>query len=122
MVVSALLLIILAVPLVQTLRRAVTQIGLRADVEEVVNRGFKTEHSTVADLSYAEVGEGFKVNVTVRTTQYFGNTQIEAVQEALRKRFGSNAQLLVDQILVAQGGLTAEQMARIKDFISGGEL
>ena len=120
MAVSALVLVILAVPLVQTLRRAVTQIGLRAEVEEVVKRGFKTGHSTVADLSYAEVGEGFKVNVTVRTTQYFGNAQIEAVQEALRKRFGPNAQLLVDQILVAQGGLTAEQMARIKDFISGG--
>ena len=120
MVVSALVLVILAVPLVQTLRRAVTQIGLRADVEEVVNRGFKTGHSTVADLSYAQGGEGFKVNVTVRTTQYFGTAQIEAVQEALRTRFGHKAQLLVDQILVAQGGLTAEQMARIKDFISGG--
>jgi len=56
----------------------------------------------------------------VRTTQYFGSAQIDAVQEALRKRFGPNTQLLVDQILVAQGGLTAEQMARIKDFISGG--
>jgi len=120
MAVSALVLVILAVPLVQTLRRAVTQISLRADVEGVVNRGFKTGHSTVADLSYAQVGEGFKVNVTVRTTQYFGTADIEAVQDALRKRFGSNAQLLVDQILVAQGGLTAEQMARIKDFISGG--
>jgi uncharacterized hydrophobic protein (TIGR00271 family) len=119
MAVSALVLVILAVPLVQTLRRAVTQIGLRADVEEVVNRGFKTGHSTVADLSYAEGGEGFKVNVTVRTTQYFGTAQIEAVQDALRTRFGHSAQLLVDQILVAQGGLTAEQMARIKDFISG---
>ena len=120
MAVSALLLVILAVPLVQTLRRAVTQIGLRADVEEVVNRGFKTGHSTVADLSYAQGGDGFKVNVTVRTTEYFGTAQIEAVQAALRKRFGPNAQLLVDQILVTQGGLTVEQMARIKDFISGG--
>ena len=117
--VSALVLIILAVPLVQTLRRAVTQIGLRADVEEVVNRGFKTGHSTVTDLSYAQGGDGFKVNVTVRTTEYFGTAQIEAVQAALRRRLGPNAQLLVDQILVTQGGLTAEQMARIKDFISG---
>ena len=122
MVVSALLLIILAVPLVQTLRRAVTQIGMRADVEEVVNRGFKTEHSSVADLSFAQVEEGFKVNVIVRTTQYFGTAQIEAVQDALRKRFGSRAELQVDQILAAQGGLSAQQMERIKDFISGGEV
>ena len=96
MAVSALVLVVLAVPLVQTLRRAVTQIGLRADVEEVVNRGFKTGHSTVADLSYAQEGKDFKVNVTVRTTDYFGTSQIEAVQEALRKRFGPNAQLEVE--------------------------
>lgn len=122
MAVSALVLIILAVPLVQTLSKAVTQISLRAEVEEVVNRGFKTGHSTVADLSYARATEGFKVNVTVRTTQYFGTAQIDAVQAALRKRFGANAQLLVDQLLVTQGGLTAEQMARIKDFISGKDI
>jgi hypothetical protein len=98
----------------------VTQIGLRTDVEGAVNRGFKTRHSTVADLAYAQVGKGFLVNVTVRTTEYFGTPHIEAVQDELRKRFGPNTQLVVDQVLVAQGGLTAEQMARIKDFISGG--
>ena len=57
--------------------------------------------------------------MTLRTTQYFETTQIEAAQEALRKRFGSDAQLKVDQVMVTQGGLSAEQMARIKDFISG---
>jgi uncharacterized hydrophobic protein (TIGR00271 family) len=122
MAVSALLLIILAVPLVQTLRRAVTQISMQADIEKIVNRGFKTEHSTVADMSYAQMEEGFKVNVTVRTTQYFETPQIEAVQDALRRRFGPHAQLLVDQILAAQGGLSAQQMTRIQDFISGGKV
>ena len=58
--------------------------------------------------------------MTLRTTQYFDNAQIEVAQGALRKRFGPHAQLMVNQILVAQGGLTAQQMARIKDFISGG--
>jgi uncharacterized hydrophobic protein (TIGR00271 family) len=118
--VSALVLIILAVPLMQTLRRAVNQIGLRSEVEGVIGGVFKTGHSTIADLSYSEVGKSLQVNVTLRTTQYFETTQIEAAQEALRKRFGSNAQLMVDQILVTQGGLSAEQMARIKNFISGG--
>jgi len=119
MAVSAAVLIILAVPLVQTLRRAVTQIGLGAGVREVVDRGFKTKHSTIADLSYTQVGGTFQVSVTVRTTQYFGTEQIEVAQDALRKRFGPNAQLLVDQILVAQGGLSPEQISRRKDFISG---
>jgi uncharacterized hydrophobic protein (TIGR00271 family) len=120
MAVSALVLVILAVPLVQTLRRAVVQIGVRTEVKEVIDSVFKTGHSTIAELSYAQVGKGFQVNVTVRTTQYFETSEIEAAQTALRKRFGPNAQLTVDQILVAQGGLTAEQMARIRDFISGG--
>ena len=112
--------VILAVPLVQTLRKAVTQIGLRTEVKEVVESGFKTGHSTVADLSYNQVGKTFQVNVTVRTTQYFGAARIESVQDALRQRFGLDSQLLVDQILVAQGGLSLEQISRLKDFISGG--
>jgi len=119
MAVSALVLGILAVPLIQTLRRAVTQIGLRADVQNVIQQGFKTDHSTVADFSYSEVDNHFRVQVTVRTTQYFASPQIRAVQDALQNRFGPRAELMVDQILVAQGGLSAEQMARIKDFISG---
>ncbi|MGA9059459.1 MAG: TIGR00341 family protein [Terriglobia bacterium] len=120
MAVSALVLIILAVPLLQTLRRAVNEIGLRSEVEGVIEGGFKTGHSTIADLSYSEVGKSLQVSVTLRTTQYFETPQIEAVQKALQKRFGSDAQLMVDQVLVTQGGLSAEQMARIKDFISGG--
>ncbi len=120
MAVSALVLAILAVPLVQTLRRAVTQIRLRAEVQSVIDTAFKTDHSTVADLSFSQVGKSFRVQVTLRTTQYFETAQIGAVQEALQKRFGSGARLNVEQILVTQGGLSAEQMARIKDFISGG--
>lgn len=120
MAVSALVLAILAVPLVQTLRRAVTQIRLRTEVKDVIQGAFKTDHSTVADLSYSQRGKSFQVQATLRTTQYFEKEQIEAVEAALRKRFGPDAQLMVDQILVAQGGLSAEQVARIKDFISGG--
>jgi uncharacterized hydrophobic protein (TIGR00271 family) len=118
--VSTLVLIILAVPLMQTLRRAVTQIGLHTEIQNMIDGAFKTNHSTIADLSYTQAGKSFQVDVTLRTTQYFETAQIEAVQETLRKRFGRDAQLMVNQILVAQGGLTAEQMARIKDFISAG--
>jgi uncharacterized hydrophobic protein (TIGR00271 family) len=120
MAVSVLLLAILAVPLVQTLRRAMTQYTLRSDVEGVVTHGFKTDHSTIADLTYNQVGKTFQVNATVHTTQYFGNAQIESVQDSLRRRFGPNSQLLVNQILVTQGGLSPEQISRFKDFISGG--
>ena len=120
MAASALVLIILAVPLIQTLRRAVNQIGLRSEVEGVIEGVFKTGHSTITDISYSEAGKSLQVNLTLRTTQYFETPQIEAVQKALQKRFGPNTQLLVDQVLVTQGGLSAEQMARIKDFISGG--
>ena len=120
MAASALVLIILAVPLIQTLRRAVNQIGLRSEVEGVIEGVFKTGHSTITDISYLEAGKSLQVNLTLRTTQYFETPQIDAVQKALQKRFGPNTQLLVDQVLVTQGGLSAEQMARIKDFISGG--
>ena len=120
MAVSALVLLFLAIPLVQTLRRVVGQYSLRADVQNVIDRGFKTAHSNVADLTYAQVGNAFQVNVTVRTTQYFAASEIAAVRDTLRDRFGRDTQLLVDQILVAQGGLSPEQISHLRDFISGG--
>jgi hypothetical protein len=120
MAVSALVLIVLAIPLMQTLHRAVTQIGLHTEIQNMIERAFKTNHSTITDFSYAQAGKSLQVDLTLRTTQYFDNAQIEVAQGALRKRFGPHAQLMVNQILVAQGGLTAQQMARIKDFISGG--
>ena len=116
---SALVLVVLAVPLVQTLRTAVRQVGLRAEVVTLLDAAFKNENSAVGDMSFSQGAQGVQVRATVRTTRYYETPEINAVEESLQKRFGPGARLTIDQILVTQGGLSREQAARIKDFISG---
>jgi uncharacterized hydrophobic protein (TIGR00271 family) len=120
MAISALVLVVLAVPLIQTLRKAVAQANLRSAVASALDESFKTPNSTVADMSFSRTSERLLVHATVRTTQYFQTPQIDAAEDSLRKRFGSGAKLTVDQILVTQGGLSPQAAARIQNFISGG--
>jgi uncharacterized hydrophobic protein (TIGR00271 family) len=116
---SGLVLVVLAIPLVQTLRTAVSQVRLRAEVAGLLDNSFQTETSAVSDMSFAKGAQGLQVRATVRTTRYYETSEINTAEESLRKRFGPGAKLTVDQILVTQGGLTREQAARIRDFISG---
>jgi uncharacterized hydrophobic protein (TIGR00271 family) len=120
MAVSALVLAVLAVPLVQTLRHAVSQVRMRSEIQTILNRGFETDYSNVSDLSFSESRQALLVRATVRTTRYFQTPQIDEVQNALRRQFGSEARLTIDQILVTQGGLSPQQAQRISDFITGG--
>jgi uncharacterized hydrophobic protein (TIGR00271 family) len=119
MAVSALVLAVLAVPLVQTLRNAVGQIRTRSAIESVLNRAFVTEHSSLTDMSFARRDGALNVRATIRTTEYFEDRAIAAVEGDLRREFGSSARLEIDQLLVTQGGLSAQQVARLRDFISG---
>jgi uncharacterized hydrophobic protein (TIGR00271 family) len=119
MALSALVLVVLAIPLIQTLRTAVSQVRLRAEVVGLLDDSFKTETSAVSDVSFSQGAQGLQVRATVRTTRYYETSEINAAEESLRKRFGPDAKLTIDQILLTQGGLTREQAARIRDFISG---
>ncbi len=119
MAVSALVLAVLAVPLVQTLRNAVGQIRTRSAIQRVLDQAFVTKHSSLTDMSFVRRDGVLNIHATVRTTEYFEDKAIAAVQEDIRREFGSSARLEIDQLLVTQGGLSAQQVARLRDFISG---
>jgi uncharacterized hydrophobic protein (TIGR00271 family) len=114
------ILIVLSIPLVQTLRRAVRQIEMRAAIEGTMNAAFKTPHSSVTDLSFAQTGAGVRVQATLRTTKYFESRKIDLAQDSLRRRFGPGAKLDVDQILVAQGGINPQPVERRANVLSAG--
>jgi uncharacterized hydrophobic protein (TIGR00271 family) len=113
-------LLVLSIPLVQTLRRAVGQVQLRSAIQATLDRAFKTEHSSVSDVSFARGRRNLVVHATLRTTEYFDDAQIRAADGSLRERVAPDAHLEIDQILVTQGGLTPEAAARIRNFISSG--
>jgi hypothetical protein len=119
MAVSALVLAVLAVPLVQTLRNAVGQIRTRSAIQSVLDQAFVTDHSSLTDMSFVRRDDTLDIHATIRTTEYFEDQAVAAVERDLRREFGSRARLEVDQLLVTQGGLSAQQVARLRDFISG---
>ncbi|MBI4165314.1 MAG: TIGR00341 family protein [Acidobacteria bacterium] len=117
--ISAAILLVLAVPLVQTLRQAVTQIRIRSGISAALNRTFETPRSSISDLSISRRDGELNIHAVVRTTEYFEDTAIAAAEDSLRRSFGKNTRLEIEQILVTQGGLTAQQAARLRNFISG---
>jgi uncharacterized hydrophobic protein (TIGR00271 family) len=119
-VLSLVVLGVLSIPLLQTLRRAVVQVRMRAEASRVLNQAFQSEHSSVTDLALAHRDGQMRVRATVRTTEYFDDNAIQAAERSLQSAFGPEARLEVDQLLVTQGGLSPEQVARLRNFISGG--
>jgi uncharacterized hydrophobic protein (TIGR00271 family) len=119
MAISAGVLLVLAVPLVQTLRQAVTQIRIRSGISSALNQAFETPRSSVSDLHISRRDGELNVHAVVRTTEYFEDTTIATAEESLQKSFGKDTRLEIEQIMVAQGGLTAQQVARMRNFISG---
>jgi len=118
--ISFIVLTTLSVPLLQTLHRAASQIGLRATISEALNQKFKTEASSVTDISFSRSHDKLLVYATLRTTRYFEAPDIETAEDSLKKQLGPNTKLQIEQILVAHGGLTAQQVARTGNVISGG--
>lgn len=120
MAISAVVLLILSIPLFQTLRNAVVQVRQRSVILRVLNNSFKTETSTPSEVGFTQSSGGMLVHATLRTARYFDAQEIGTAVKSLREHFGPRTRLAVDQILMAQGNLSAEQAARLKNFISGG--
>ena len=118
--ISALVLVILSIPLFQTLRKAVGQVQLRSNVTAVLNDALKSNAKTISSLALSQSKEGLRVHATLQTTRYFHADEIKRAEASLRKRFGPTAHLDIDQILVAQGGIKAEEAAPAQNPISGG--
>jgi uncharacterized hydrophobic protein (TIGR00271 family) len=118
--VSVLVLVILSIPLFQTLRKAVVQVGLRSDVTAVLIDALKSKVNTISNLAISQSKDGLRVHATLQTTRYFHADEIERAEASLRKRFGPTAHLDIDQILVAQGGVKPEEAAPAQNPISGG--
>ncbi|HUU15235.1 MAG TPA: TIGR00341 family protein [Terriglobia bacterium] len=120
MAASCLVLGILSIPLIQTLRGAITEVRQRSEIMAILDRAFSTENSSVSDLAIAERDGHLRVRATLRTTEYFDGKKIESAQKFVQDAFGPDASLDVDQILVAHGPRGAEEVAHMWNTLTGG--
>ncbi len=84
---SAGILIVLSIPLLQTLRKTVSEVGLRAEIESVMNADFKTPRSSVADLTFTQTAGGCTVPPYFRAAGVRTGCTLPPV--VWQKRFGT---------------------------------
>jgi uncharacterized hydrophobic protein (TIGR00271 family) len=117
---SALVLLVLSVPLFLTLRRAAIEVATRSQVRQELETAFQSEHASISDLGFSRLRNGLVIQATIRTTRYVETEAIQAIEKSLRQEFGPGTNLLIDQILVTQGGVSAPRPASAQNPISGG--
>ena len=117
---SVLVLLLLSIPLFLTLRKAAIDLSVRAEVRRELTSAFQTDNASVSDFNYSQLKNGLQIRVTLRATKYVERDAIRSVENSLRSKFGPGTNLLIDQILVTQGGVTPVQAARAQNPILGG--
>ena len=117
---SILVLFLLSIPLFLTLRRAVIDLSVRAEVQRDLKAAFQTDNAAVSDLDFSRLRNGLQIQATLRTTKYIESDVIRSVEGALQSKFGPETKLLIDQILVTQGGVTAAHAVPAPNPILGG--
>jgi len=117
---SAAVLLVLSVPLFLTLRRAAIEVTIRSQVRGELEAAFRPEHALISDLGFSQVHNGLQIQATIRTTRYLETGAIQQVENSLREKFGTGTNLLVDQILVTQGGVSPPPPTGAQNAISGG--
>lgn len=118
--ISALVLLLLSIPLFLTLRKAAIEIATRSQVQRELKTDFMANKASVSDLNFSPLQDGLLIQATLRTTHYVETSSILSAEEALRKKFGSGTRLMIDQILVTQGGVSAPRPPQTQSPILGG--
>jgi uncharacterized hydrophobic protein (TIGR00271 family) len=117
---SALVLILLSIPLFLTLRKAAIEVTRRSRVQEELKTAFGKDKASISDLNFSSMRNGLLIQATLRTTRYVETDEIHTVENTLRKLFGPDTKLQIDQILVTEGGVASAQTAPTQNPISGG--
>ena len=118
--ISTLVLLLLSIPLFLTLRKAAIEVAIRSSVQRELKSAFKADEASVSDLSFTRAPNGLLIQATLRTGRYIETTAIDSVEDNLRRKFGPDSKLQIDQILVTHGGIPAGQPVERESPISGG--
>ncbi len=118
--ISAIVLVVLSIPLFATLRKAAIEVSIRSSVRDILSTAFQKQEGSISNLGFTHVPNGLLIHATLETSKYVGTKDIHDVQASLKKKFGSGTSLLINQILVTHGGVSAPLLAGGQSAISGG--
>jgi uncharacterized hydrophobic protein (TIGR00271 family) len=98
-----LILIVLSIPLMQTLIRAAQQVSLRNEIARSLSEHLeRTEKAQLSTFNLHRQGKVLAVEATVRTAVFIKPERIKELESALSTRLGRSVQLRVDQVQLAK--------------------
>ncbi|MGE0404848.1 MAG: TIGR00341 family protein [Candidatus Korobacteraceae bacterium] len=118
--ISALVLVVLSIPLMRTLLQAAQQVRLRKEVQRVLLAEFdRPGDKKLGTFALKLGGDALDVDVAVQTSTFIDATETNELQERIGKLVGRNVRLRLEQLQLARKG--AEEEGR-RNFLLGGNL
>lgn len=98
------LLVVLATPLLGTLRRVILQRHTRAEIQDLLGPLLTSEGASLAELQYREASDALEITPVIRTPQYLSQTDLETIKQKLQTRLGRPVRLNFKQVLQLEMG------------------
>lgn len=100
-------LIVIAIPLVYTVHRTISEVALRTSVQKALRENFDENNvSRLVGFDYSKPGEkDFEIRATINTIRYMSDERISEISKNVGRALSREVRLSVEQTLVQKGGL-----------------
>ncbi|MDA8121989.1 MAG: TIGR00341 family protein [Deltaproteobacteria bacterium] len=101
------ILFVIAIPLIYTVHKTISEVTLRTSVQNALRDNFdKTDVSHLAGFDYSKPGDKvFEIHATINTVRYLSEERVSEISNSVGKALSREVKLSVEQILVQKGGL-----------------
>ena len=105
--------VVIAIPLIYTLHRSLTEINLRRAVQYGLEKVFNVENkSHLATFTYKTLSSGItEIEAIVNTNAYMKETEVEKATKDIGASMSTPIRLNVEQVLVQKGGLKEQALS-----------
>ena len=103
-VIGAAVLVVLAAPLLGTLRSVVLQQHTRAEIQKILDPLLRRGGASLAELDFREAGFGMEISPVIRTPEYLGQDELNGIKQQLQVRTGKPIRLNMKQVLQLETG------------------
>jgi uncharacterized hydrophobic protein (TIGR00271 family) len=115
------ILIVLSVPLMQTLIRAARQVSLRNEIASSLDEHLgRTDKAQLSTFNLRREGDVLAVDATVRTAVFIKPERIKQLESALSAQLGRSVQLRVEQVQLAKDQPPAVPPPGSRNYLTAG--
>lgn len=110
----AVVLFIISIPLIYTLHKSISEIGMQKKISVLLKRELDREKkSRLQTFSYIEQDEALEISVVVNTVDYIRDPDIEDIEKDMSAALETTVKLNLDQIKVQPRGLKEQPVVTV---------